>query len=79
MNMSNSLDEYNKDLREKSGAVRSKDPLVCFLYLLMRDHVPAGVISKIANDSKTNTDGHIYTNGFIAEFAKYIAERLRNE
>lgn len=71
-------DEYNNDLREKSGTIKSNDPLVCFLYLLMRDHVPVGTITKIVTASIEDEE-MVYTNGFLANFAKYTAEQLDAE
>lgn len=68
----------NAALRERSGSVDSSDPLVSFLYILLRDHVPAGVVEGIMQ-------GHVevpekdteFCNGFIARYAKDVAARLR--
>lgn len=65
-------------LRHKSGGVTSDDNLVSFLYELMRDHVTPGVVEQVMRNSvaRINVD---YTNGWLAEYAKYIAERLRQD
>jgi hypothetical protein len=62
-------------LREESGREESTDPLISFLYELMRDHVPCGVVEGLM----TNCDNSrcIFTNGYLARYAKNVAKRLR--
>jgi len=60
---------------ERSGKVTSDDPLVGFLYLLMRDEVPVGTVARCARELTTPMT---FTNGWLAEYAKDIAGRLRN-
>lgn len=71
--------EQNMALRERSGAKRSRDPVVSFLYELMRDHVPPGVVEAVtrASIAKADLDETAYTNGWLADYAEDIAERLR--
>jgi len=73
------LSEANAALRDRSGAVDSTDPLVSFLYILLRDHVPAGVVEGIVQNHVAVAGGHEaeFCNGFIASYAKDVAERLR--
>lgn len=62
-------------LRERSGNVKIDSYLVSFLYELMRDHVPPGVIEEIMR----KTMGHsavVYTNGWLAKYAEDVAHRL---
>lgn len=64
------------DLRTRSGEVTSEDPLVTFLYILMRDHLPAGVVEEIV-ERHTYHEDMKYTNGWLAEYAKDLAARLK--
>lgn len=64
-------------LHKASGAVKSNDPLVSFLYLLMRDKLPVGVVDAIVTDV---AGGHVlssFTNGFLARHAMYLADEMR--
>ena len=70
------LDKFNKELRGDSGRVTSEDPLVCFLYLLMRDSLPSGVVTAKVIEA-LNSDDVIYTNGYLADFSKYLASELK--
>jgi hypothetical protein len=66
----------NEQLRQRSGEVDSDDPLVSFLYGLMRDHLPATTVESlvVASPGYTTT---LYTNGWLALYAKDLAARLR--
>jgi len=68
--------KFNDKLRKDSGRSTSEDPLVCFLYLLMRDSLPSGVVTAKVIES-LNTDDVIFTNGYLANFAKYLASELK--
>jgi hypothetical protein len=70
--------EYMRKLRDRSGSVDSSDPLVSFLYILMRDHLPIGEIESIMKDHvyKKSKDCQ-FTNGWLAEYAKDMAKRLK--
>jgi len=63
-------------IRNKSGNVKSKDKLVSFLYVLMRDHLPCGAIEEIMLKHITNKETN-FCNGWLANHAKDIAERLK--
>ena len=64
---------------KESGNVKSEDPLVCFLYLLMRNELACGKVENIMVDlEKTdNATQFEFCNGWLAEYAKNIAKRLR--
>lgn len=69
--------------REASGYQSSDDPLVLFLYLLGRDHLPLGVVEeimlKVAESSQNELSSSQYTefcNGWLAQWAAYTASRL---
>lgn len=77
------LSPQNDALRSRSGAVNSQDPLVSFLYILMRDHLPAGVVEGILQNhvvveaqDEGPSDESQFCNGYIAAYAKDIAARL---
>ena len=69
----------NDELRDRSGSVDATDPFVCFLYILMRDHLPLGVVEEIYRDHVAGSTTHEYTNGYLAGYAKDLAERMREE
>jgi hypothetical protein len=58
----------------------TKSTLTTFLYQLMRDHVTPGVIEGLVlQDEKANAEGHdtfVLTNGYLAEYAAEVADRL---
>ena len=65
-------------LRNASGHVEDERMLVAFLYLLGRDHLPAGRISDLMNEVE-QTAGPLprsFTNGWLARFAQDCADRL---
>lgn len=69
--------ENNEHIRKASGEVDDDRPLVSFLYILARDHVPIGVIEQIIVDQLIVAEpGAAFTNGWIANWAKDLADRL---
>lgn len=67
--------EANETLRLRSGSIGINDKLVSFLYELMRDHLPSGVVEKIVRASE---DPDVqYTNGWLAKYAEDLANRLK--
>lgn len=66
----------NIAMRERSGSINSNSKLVSFLYLLMRDHLPAGVIEEIIRDAEETTDCQ-FTNGWLAKYAEDLKDRLK--
>jgi hypothetical protein len=66
------------NLKLASGNVQSKDKLVNFLYLLMREHLTFGQIAKLIEEVENDGDENIeFTNGFAANYAKFISEKLK--
>ncbi len=65
-----------RKLRIKSGSVTSNDPLVSFLYELMRDHLAPGDVESLvmSSEDKIKTT---YTNGWLVKYAKYLSKRLK--
>lgn len=68
-------DDYNKKLKEESGNVVDDTKLVLFLYSLLRDHLPAGVVEELVRDSQGIPVE--YTNGYLANYANNLADRLK--
>lgn len=67
-------------LKEVSGnVVIRNNRLAAFLYDLMRDHLPAGVVEKLVQEAKFATGDCQYTNGWLAEYAAYLSTRLERE
>lgn len=69
-------DLHNSDLVKISGCVRSSDPLVSFLYQLMRDHVNPGLLEKILRECLEEQQEITFSNGWLAQYAESIAARL---
>lgn len=69
--------EKFKRLREASGEFNSKDKLTCFLYMLMRDGLPCGVVEGIMLKMADNgEEPYEYCNGWLAQYADDIRKRL---
>jgi hypothetical protein len=64
----------NRELRKRSGSVNSTFPLVDFLYLLLRDHVPLSVVETLVRECPNVPCS--FTNGYLARYAIDVAQRL---
>lgn len=64
-------------LRERSGRVETKNPLVVFLYLLMRDAVSVGVVGRIVKEVADTSFTVKFCNGWLASYAIDVAEQLK--
>lgn len=65
-----------ENLRLRSGEEISENPLVSFLYELMRDYVAPGVVERIVLNSPAKRTK--FSNGYLAQYAKDLAYRLEN-
>jgi hypothetical protein len=67
------------ELRERSGSVSSKDPLVSVLYSLIRDGdvSPSRIEFLVQEHIDSGADEVLYTNGYLAQYCIDIAERLK--
>lgn len=66
-------------LRDRSGNVDSSNPLVAFLYLLMRDHLPAGQVEAVVQTAADAASAEFrFTNGWLATYASDLASRLED-
>ena len=64
----------NEELKNASGSKNYNSKLTSFLYELMRDHIPPGIIQEVALNSQ---DPDVtFSNGWLAEYANYLAENL---
>jgi ribA/ribD-fused uncharacterized protein len=73
------LGQHNFEMRQRSGHVDSQDPLVSFFYILLRDHLPAGVVEGILREHVLIEDKDAqFCNGWVADYAKDIVKRLRD-
>jgi len=50
--------------------------IVTFLYLLMRDELPCGVVERIVQELENTGKNYFFSNGYLADYAYEIAERL---
>jgi hypothetical protein len=64
-------------LKNRSGSVTYSSKLVSFLYGLLRDHLPAGSVEELVEDSQVSEV--TYTNGWLAQYAQDVADRLKDE
>jgi hypothetical protein len=64
-------------LRERSGSITSNDPLTAFLYLLVRDHLPLGIVEKVMKEIGPDDLEMHFTNGWLAMWADDVAVRLQ--
>ena len=64
-------------MRERSGEVTISSPLVCFLYLLLRQGMPAGAVEELVMEAEVAGNAEVdYTNGWLAKYADDLAKRL---
>lgn len=56
-----------------------EEKLVCFLYLLTRDHLPSGVVVKLVEDAKTIRPSNeaVYTSKALEAFARELVDRWK--
>ena len=65
----------NESIRSASGKITDSRPLVKFLYLLLRDHLSAGVVESLVCEAG-KTAVYEYTNGWVARYAQDLADSL---
>jgi hypothetical protein len=67
----------NARLHAHSGFVNSDDPLVFFLYILLRDHLPVSVVEGIMqNHVEVEEKDSEFCDGFLAAYAAKLAQRI---
>lgn len=65
----------NEEMASISGSITSEDKTVMLLYILLRDHVTPGRLEQIVQDLPDKKAD--FTNGWLAQYAKNLAERLK--
>jgi len=75
--------DLTERLRKASGAVACKNKAVSFFYLLMRNKLAAGevqaILSEVISDDAVMKETHddiVFTNGYLADYAKFIVKEL---
>ena len=68
----------NTQMFDRSGSIVITDNLVSVLYTLMRDEIPPGKLEAIVRDIESHDKTIQYTNGWLALYAKDLADRLRS-
>ena len=63
---------------KKNEGFRTNDPLVSFLYSLLRDNLPAGEVEKLTVDAERYSEVTL-SNRYLAEYAVSIASRLQRK
>jgi hypothetical protein len=71
--------EYMDQMRKRTGNINSRDPLVSFLYTLMRDHLTPGQVEEIMLRHMPK-QGEVteFCNGHLACYAEDVAERIHD-
>lgn len=68
------------DSEDRSGRAVDSDPVVTLLYLLMRDHLPVGVVTGVVNSVWETSDILVtYSNKQLLSFARELKERLSDD
>ncbi len=74
----NDQELMDESMMKRSGHVSSKDPLVEFIYALLRDELPADKMEAIVRKIEENPDEEItFTNGWLAKYSKDLALRIQ--
>lgn len=55
---------------------KQNNRLVGFLYDLMRDHLPVGVVEKLVRENERNDGAVCYSSGHMKGYAQEVAGRL---
>jgi len=72
-----SIEEQAKRVNKESGTISSESNLVCFLYLLLRDMLPAGEVEKlVAEVVSYDQKPYEFSNGWLGQYALNIKSRL---
>jgi uncharacterized membrane protein len=57
-------------------ALRTNEHVMHFVYLLLRDHLPAGIVEGLVSQATQTYDVVEYSNDFLAAYAIELASRL---
>ncbi len=67
-----------KDVGHKDEYTEYSDPLVGFLYQIMRDHLPSGVVEE-AVKANSGHESILFANKWLANYANDLAQQLRSQ
>ena len=70
------MSKLTDEFRKRTGSENSKDKLVTFIYILVRDHIPMGKIESIMQEHVNDKEA-LFTNGYLARYSKDVAKRLK--
>ncbi len=75
------IKKHSERMRERSGHVTHPTRLVAFLYCLIRDYVPPGIIEEIMLNQNIDKDrgDTLYSNGWLAQYAIDLEKRLKKD
>ena len=62
--------------------METQDPLVVFLYVLLRDELPFGTLNGIVKNhvqKAMDTGGGLLSSVYLGELAKELADKLRTD
>ena len=77
---SGDMPEHCLRMRAASGRIDSRRKLVSFLYILARDHMTVGAIESLwINHVEPDRGKSMFTNGWLAQWADDLADRLEGE
>lgn len=69
----------NDEMRNETNNIVLHGHLRAFIYNLMRDNLPCGVVEQMVMNLEENAaDEYYYTNGWLAQYADNIASRLES-
>jgi len=77
-NFQNKIFDHMENLRDKSGNVSFRCGITEFIYVLIRDHINVGIIENILL-KHINGKKNKYTNGWLAKYSNYVAEKLKEK
>lgn len=67
----------NSHIRLESGELDDNQRIIAFLYILVRDHIPPGILEEIlTNHVLVHDEDDIveYTNGWLLEYVRDVAK-----
>ena len=78
VNYQDKIFDHMENLRDKSGNVSFRCGVTEFIYVLIRDHINTGIIENILL-KHINGKKNKYTNGWLAKYSNYVAEKLKEK
>ena len=74
---SSKVDKIAKNILNDGISFKSSDPITSFIYELIRDYVPAGVVEKVIKNIENEGCQEItYEDQYVSRYAEELANRL---